>query len=345
MDNQVGEENETKFVARPLLAVMVLLGGTIILILVLIGSISIGAVDIRFQTVIDAIFHNDLDVKQHHIIMELRLPRALAGAMVGGCFAVAGAIMQGMTRNPLSSPGLMGINSGSAFALAMIFAFFPGLSYQYVILFSFAGAAGAVWIIYSIVSMNRAGISPARLVLVGAALSALLSSLSAGIAVYYHISQDITFWYAGGLAGIKWVHIKWIAPWVMVGIVGALLISRSITILNLGEEMATGLGQKTKRVQLFGAVIVLILAGSSVAAVGPIGFVGLVIPHIARFLVGVDYRWVIPCSALLGGLLLVLADLCARMINAPYETPVGAITAIIGVPFFLYLARKEWREE
>lgn len=340
-DVQVQQENKIK--NRPFFAAMILIVSAVTLIAGLTESILIGATDINYRTVWEAIFHFDPDLTQHQIIQSIRLPRALAGAMVGGCFAVAGAIMQGMTRNPLASPSLMGINAGAAFALAVIFAFYPGLSYHYVILFSFVGAALSVVIVHGIGS-TRGGVNPIRLVLAGTAVSALLSSLSAGIAIYYHISQDVAFWYAGGVAGIKWVQIKWITPWIMGGMIGALMISRSITVLNLGQDIATGLGQKTKGIQVIGTVIVLVLAGTAVATVGPIGFIGLVVPHIARFLVGVDYRWVIPCSALLGGLLLVLADIGARMINAPYETPVGAITALIGVPFFLYLARKERRE-
>lgn len=336
-------QQEVKMNTRPLFASMVLLGSAVTLILGLIESISMGAADIDLRTVWEAIFHFNPDLTQHQIIRDIRLPRALASAMIGSCFAVAGAMMQGMTRNPLASPGLMGINSGAAFALALILAFYPGLSYPYVIMFSFVGAALSVVIVHGIGS-TRGEVNPVRLVLAGTAVSALLSSLSAGIAIYYHISQDVAFWYAGGVAGIKWVQIKWVAPWVMGGIIGALMISRALTVLNLGQDIATGLGQKTKWIQVIGSVIVLVLAGTAVATVGPIGFIGLVIPHIARFLVGVDYRWVIPCSALLGGLLLVLADMGARMINSPYETPVGAITALIGVPFFLYLARKERRE-
>jgi iron complex transport system permease protein len=133
-------------------------------------------------------------------------------------------------------------------------------------------------------------------------------------------------------------------PWIVAGLIAALMLSRSITVLSLGEEMAAGLGQRTGRVKLAGAVIVLILAGAAVSTVGMIGFIGLVIPHVARFLVGVDYRWIIPCSAVLGSLLMVFADIGARMINPPYETPVGALISLIGVPFFLYLARRERRE-
>jgi iron complex transport system permease protein len=252
--------------------------------------------------------------------------------------------MQGMTRNPLADSGLMGINSGAGFALALCFAFLPNLPFMYLILYSFLGAGAGAGIVYGIGSLAKGGLTPARLVLAGAAFSALLSALSEGVALYFQIGQDLAFWYAGGVAGTKWLQLKLMFPWVAGAIVGAIIISRSITMLSLGEDIAKGLGQRTGLVKLAGALIVLVLAGSSVAVVGAVGFIGLIIPHLTRYLVGVDYKWIIPCSAILGSLLAILADLTARMINPPEEVPLGAIIALIGVPFFLYLARKERRE-
>jgi iron complex transport system permease protein len=153
----------------------------------------------------------------------------------------------------------------------------------------------------------------------------------------------MSFWYAGGLTTISWESIKILLVTGGFGLLLALYISRSITILSLGEEVSKGLGQNTLLVKSLGVIVVLVLTGAAVSIAGAIGFIGLVIPHITRFIIGSDYRWIIPISAVLGGLLLVLADIAARMVNAPFETPVGAITAIIGVPFFLYLARGERR--
>lgn len=215
---------------------------------------------------------------------------------------------------------------------------------MYLILYSFIGAGAGAGIVYGIGSLAKGGLTPARLVLAGAAFSALLSALSEGVALYFKIGQDLAFWYAGGLAGTKWFQLQVMSPWVIAALIGAIILSRSITMLSLGEDIARGLGQRTGLVKLAGALVVLILAGASVAVVGAVGFVGLIIPHLTRYLVGVDYRWIIPCSAVLGALLVVGADLTARMINPPHETPVGAIIALIGVPFFLYLARKERRE-
>ncbi|TRY25877.1 iron ABC transporter permease [Brevibacillus sp. LEMMJ03] len=335
---------KTHMQTRPVLALFILLGGLILLALGLTLSISVGAADIHLLTVWEAVFHFQPDLTQHQIIQELRLPRALCGAMVGAGFAVAGAIMQGMTRNPLADPGLLGVNAGSGFALALCFALWPGLPFPYVILFSFLGAGLGAGLVYGIGSLAKGGLTPVRLALAGAAVSALLVALSEGVAIYYQVGQELAFWYAGGVAGTTWLHIRIMFPWIVAGLIAALMLSRSITVLSLGEEMAAGLGQRTGRVKLAGAVIVLILAGAAVSTVGMIGFIGLVIPHVARFLVGVDYRWIIPCSAVLGSLLMVFADIGARMINPPYETPVGALISLIGVPFFLYLARRERRE-
>ncbi|MCL6602475.1 MAG: iron ABC transporter permease [Paenibacillus sp.] len=341
----VKEEREKKnFSSRPWAAKLILIGGLIALALGICISVSFGAADIKLSTVWAAIFDFHPELTDHQIVRELRLPRVLGGAMIGAGFAVAGAIMQGMTRNPLADSGLMGINSGAVFALALCFAFMPNLSFMGLILYAFLGAAAAVAVVYGIGSIAPGGLTPARLVLTGAAFSALLSALSEGVALYYHIGQDLAFWFAGGVAGTQWVQLQIMFPWIGAALLGAILLSPSITLLSLGEDIAKGLGQRTALVKLIGAVIVLILAGSSVAVVGAVGFIGLIIPHLTRYLVGVDYRWIIPCSAVLGSLLAVFADLVARMVNPPHETPLGAIIALIGVPFFLYLASKERRE-
>lgn len=333
-----------RFRSRPWTATFILTGGLVALVLGIGLSVSLGAADIHLLVVWEAIYNFNPDLTQHQIIKELRLPRVLGGAMVGACFAVAGAIMQGMTRNPLADSGLLGLNAGAGLMLALCFAFYPGLPFMYLIMYSFLGAGMGAGLVYGIGSLAKGGLTPVRLVLAGAALSALLSAISEGIALYYKIGQDLAFWYAGGVAGTKWIQLKIMFPWVTAAIVGAIALSRSITMLSLGEDIARGLGQRTQWVKLAGAVIVLILAGAAVAVVGAVGFVGLIIPHLTRKLVGVDYRWIIPCSAVLGSLLVVFADLGARMINPPYETPIGAFIALIGVPFFLYLARKERRE-
>jgi iron complex transport system permease protein len=337
-------ENQLAVHSRPVTAMLILVAGSVGLILSLGLSIALGAADIKLMTVWQAIFQFDATSTEHSIIREFRMPRSVADILIGASFAVAGAIMQGVTRNPLADSGLLGLNAGATLMIALSFAFFPGLSYTNLMLFSFIGAGIGAALVFGIGSLSRNGLSPIRLVLAGAAVSALFTAVSEGVAIHFQLSQNLAFWFAGGTAGLKWPQIQILLPWIVIALIVALFLSKSISLLSLGEDVAVGLGQRTKLIKALAAVVVLVLAGAAVSAVGPIGFVGLVIPHIARFLVGVDYRWIVPCSAVLGGLFMIVADMGARLINAPYETPIGAIFALVGVPFFLYVARREGRE-
>ncbi|MEH7534652.1 ferrichrome ABC transporter permease [Bacillus toyonensis] len=317
-------------------------------ILFLIGSIflaiSLGAKDIHLQTVWAAVLDYNPKLTQHQIIYELRLPRVIGAAVVGAAFAVAGAVMQGVTRNPLADAGVLGINAGAMFVVALSFAFFPHMPYSYLMIVSFIGAVLSTVLIFVIGSATSGGLTPMRLTIAGAVMAALLHSLSSGIAIYYDLSQDLAFWYAGGVAGVKWEHLKFLVPIILITIVFATVLGQSISLISMGDDVATNLGVKTNRTRILGMIIVVILAGVSVSAVGSIGFVGLVIPHIARKLVGVNYRLIIPMSALLGAMLLVVADLGARTVNPPKELAIGIMVALVGVPFFLYIARKVGRE-
>ncbi|ARX67251.1 iron ABC transporter permease [Bacillus sp. 007/AIA-02/001] len=317
-------------------------------IICLIGSIflavAFGAKDIHLQTVWTAVFDYNPKLTQHQIIYELRLPRVIGAAVVGAAFAVAGAVMQGVTRNPLADAGVLGINAGAMFVVALSFAFFPHMPYSYLMIVSFIGAVLSTVLIFIIGSATSGGLTPMRLTIAGAVMAALLHSLSSGVAIYYDLSQDLAFWYAGGVAGVKWEHLKFLVPIILITIVFATILGRSISLISMGDDVATNLGVKTNRTRILGMIIVVILAGVSVSAVGSIGFVGLVIPHIARKLVGVNYRLIIPMSALLGAMLLVLADLGARTVNPPKELAIGIMVALVGVPFFLYTARKVGRE-
>ncbi|MDA2165135.1 FecCD family ABC transporter permease [Bacillus sp. BD59S] len=317
-------------------------------ILCLIGSIflavAFGAKDIHLQTVWTAVFDYNPKLTQHQIIYGLRLPRVIGAAVVGAAFAVAGAVMQGVTRNPLADAGVLGINAGAMFVVALSFAFFPHMPYSYLMIVSFIGAVLSTVLIFIIGSATSGGLTPMRLTIAGAVMAALLHSLSSGVAIYYDLSQDLAFWYAGGVAGVKWEHLKFLVPIILITIVFATVLGRSISLISMGDDVATNLGVKTNRTRILGMIIVVILAGVSVSAVGSIGFVGLVIPHIARKLVGVNYRLIIPMSAFLGAMLLVLADLGARTVNPPKELAIGIMVALVGVPFFLYIARKVGRE-
>ncbi|QWH18537.1 iron ABC transporter permease [Bacillus mycoides] len=317
-------------------------------IICLIGAIflavAFGAKEIHLQTVWAAVFDYNPKLTQHQIIYELRLPRVIGAAVVGAAFAVAGAVMQGVTRNPLADAGVLGINAGAMFVVALSFAFFPHMPYSYLMIVSFIGAVLSTVLIFIIGSATSGGLTPMRLTIAGAVMAALLHSLSSGVAIYYDLSQDLAFWYAGGVAGVKWEHLKFLVPIILITIVFATALGRSISLISMGDDVATNLGVKTNRTRILGMIMVVILAGVSVSAVGSIGFVGLVIPHIARKLVGVNYQLIIPMSALLGAILLVLADLGARTVNPPKELAIGIMVALVGVPFFLYIARKVRRE-
>ncbi|MDM5318089.1 iron ABC transporter permease [Fictibacillus sp. b24] len=335
---------DNKVYSRPAVGSAILLMGFALLLLSIGLAISVGAAKINFLTVWNSILNYDPTREADRIIVSLRLPRELGAAIVGAGFAVSGAIMQGMTRNPLADPGLLGLNAGASLALACVFAFNTGANYLTVMVISFIGAGIGAAMVFGLGSMSRGGLTPIRITLAGAAVSALLSSLGEGIALYFKLSQDLAFWTAGGVSGTNWEQLKIIVPVVIVGIAVAVMFSRQLTILSFGEEVAKGLGQRTLLTKCILMTVVLILAGAAVSLVGAIAFVGLMVPHIVRFLVGTDYRWIIPCSAIFGSVLMVLADTFARTVNAPYETPVGAVVAMIGVPFFLYLARKGGRK-
>ncbi|WP_025025498.1 FecCD family ABC transporter permease [Caldalkalibacillus mannanilyticus] len=313
------------------------------ILLAMLGSIMVGAADIDVKTVFEAIFQYDENHVKHFTVYEIRIPRAIMAFLIGACFAVAGTIMQGVTRNPLASPGLMGVSAGASFGIVLSFAFFPELKYHQLILVSLLGSALGTLIVYSIGTVasyrTRGRYAHVKFALAGAAVGGLLGSLSKGIEIYYGVMTNVMYWYAAGVAGVKWFEVKTILPWSVAGLLGAMMISRQLTVLSLGDEVAAGLGQKIKWIKAIAALTVFVLVGAAVSVAGPIGFIGLVIPHITRYLIGIDYRWVIPCSALLGGFLLVVADMASRLVNPPFETPVGVLTALIGVPFFIYLAR------
>jgi iron complex transport system permease protein len=277
------------------------------------------------------------------ILREIRLPRVVAAVFVGAALSVAGAVMQGMTRNPLADPGLLGLTAGASAALAAAMALIPGLSTFGIVLVCFAGAAAGTFLVFGISSMKRGGFSPFRLVLTGAAVSTFLFAVTDGMKLYFKIAKEVTMWTSGGLNGTNWHHVQVIAPFIAVGLAAAIAMSRQVTILSLSEEVAVGLGQNVNRIKRLLLFVVILLAGASVALVGNLVFVGLIVPHLVRGFVGTDYRYVVPMSALFGGAFMVLADLAARTVSAPYETPLVAIAAMIGLPMFLWIVRKGGR--
>lgn len=340
--NSLIQNNKTRL-KTSITGTLVLVFGLIFIMISMGLSIAYGAAEIKLATVWDAVSHFNPELAPHQIIQEIRLPRAIGSVMVGALLAVSGAVMQGLTRNPLASPSIMGVTDGAAFALVITLAVFPTATILGLTFSSFIGAGLGVILVFMIGAFSKGGLTPVKLALAGVAVGSMLSAISSAIGLHFQVAKSMSFWYAGGLTSTDWNSIKILLIAGGVGLILAMYISRSITILSLGEEVSKGLGQNTLLVKIMGIIVVLLLTGAAVSVAGAIGFIGLVIPHITRFIIGSDYRWIIPVSAVLGGLLLVLADIIARMVNAPFETPVGAITAIIGVPFFLYLARGDRR--
>lgn len=312
--------------------------GVLLLFICLLLSITLGAAEISPGSVWTALFTFD-NSTEHLIITTVRLPRALIALIVGAALAVAGALMQGLTRNPLADPSILGISAGAALAVVATTFFLGDASAQLYIWVAFAGAAIAAISVYSLGSLGRSGMTPLKLVLAGAVLSYLLSALTTGMLILNQRTLDeVRFWLAGSVAGN--LDVFWqVLPYVLVGLGVAFGMGKQITALTLGEDVAQGLGLKTQSIKATAAAVVVLLAGSAVALAGPIGFIGLVIPHMVRFYVGVDYRWILPYVAVWGAMLLTLADLAARLVIKPRELPVGIMMAIIGAPFFVYLAR------
>lgn len=336
---------------RPLLhqtfsKVLGLVFALILLSISFIASIALGTTDIQFQTVVESFLRYDMASDEHVIIQTTRLPRAVFASLIGANLAVAGALMQAMTRNPLASPSIFGINSGAVFFVVLALAFLPISRLDQLIWIAFLGAGISAFTVYFLGSLGREGMTPLKIVLAGSAMSALFSSMTQGMLVLNESGlQNVMFWLAGSVAGKDIKDLLPVLPYMLVAGITALLLAYPVNILSTGEDVAKGLGQKTGLVKVVIAITVILLAGSSVAVAGSIGFVGLVMPHIARFFVGIDYRWVIPYSAVLGAILLLLADVVGRFLIMPQEMPLGVMTALIGVPFFIYTARTEFRSK
>lgn len=318
-----------------------LIGGLALLLAAMAASLLFGAVHYTPSQGWAAVFHFDDTVVEQIIIRTTRMPRVLIAAAVGASLAVAGAIMQTLTRNPLASPGILGINAGASFLVVLAAVMFSVTSMPALMGMGFAGAAIAAIVVYVLGSLGRGGLSPMRLLLAGAAMSALFSSFTQAILVLNKQGLgSVMFWLTGTIAGRETDMLLQCLPYMLAALAAAWVLAPQLNVLMMGEDTAQGLGQRTLLLKAALGVIVLVLAGSSVSIAGPIGFVGVVVPHLARFTVGVDHRWVIPYSAVIGAVLLVVADLAARFIMMPEEVPVGVMTAFIGAPFFIYAARK-----
>ncbi|GAB6926932.1 iron ABC transporter permease [Paenibacillus sp. JCM 10914] len=321
------------------LPVVILLMTPAVCLLLIAGSILYGAKNITVDTVWASIFAFDPDSLDHQIIVSSRLPRVIGAMLIGAFLAVSGALMQGMTRNYLASPSIMGVSDGSVFAVTMFMVFMPSASSNMYIVSSLIGSAIGAGIVFGLAWLIPGGFSPVRLAILGTVIGTFLSGTAEALAAYFQVSQSISFWYNARLHAIDPELIKLSIPFAVIGLLLAIVLSKSITLLSLGEETAKGLGVKTWLIKGLAMLAVVILTGVSVALAGKVAFVGLIIPHVARFLSGSDYRWIVPVSGVLGGMFLALCDILARFVNYPFETPVGVITALIGVPFFLYLIK------
>lgn len=309
-------------------------------------SIAVGTTQLSLSTVFKATLAFD-GSRDHLVVTMLRLPRVLAGVMAGAALAVAGAVMQAATGNPLASPGLLGINAGAAFAVVIALALQLTGSMSdgnSLIWYTFGGAAIAGFSVHVLGSLGPRGSTPLKLVLAGAVIGTFLTSLTSAILIFDQATLDaIRLWTVGSLSGRSMDETIGVAPYIALGLAAALLLRGQLTTLSLGSDISGALGQNLLLWRTICVIIVVMLAGGAVALAGPVGFVGLVMPHAARLTVGADYRWIVPYSAIGGALLLVTADTVGRSLFAAQDFPVGVTMALIGAPFFLWLARYRLR--
>lgn len=328
--------SRSRSLTRPVglvLALVLLLG-------VVLSSLAVGSVPIPVTDVVRALVAPD-GSEASIIVRELRAPRTMIGVAVGAGLALAGAVMQGLTRNPLADPGILGVSAGAAFAVVIAISVLGVGSLTGFVWFGFLGAAVASVGVYALGSLGRDGATPVKLALAGAAVTALLGSLTTAIVLLDAQTLDeYRFWAVGSLAGRDAAIAAQVLPFLAVGVVLALASARALNALSLGDDVARALGQRMGVSRAFGALAVTVLTGAAVAAAGPIGFVGLVVPHVVRAATGPDYRWILPYSAVCGPLLLLVSDILGRVIARPAEVQVGIVTALVGAPFFIAMVRR-----
>jgi iron complex transport system permease protein len=317
-----------------------LLAAVVVLALLAGASLAIGARGLALGTVWDALTQFD-PANGDHAVVHARIPRTVLGLLAGGALGLAGAAMQGVARNPLADPGIMGVNAGAALAVVTGIYVFGIATFSGYVWFAFIGAAAAAVVVYLIASLGRDGATPVKLALAGAALNAGLYSLMNVILVSSQDTLDrFRFWQVGGIAGRDWSVILSGLPFLAAGALIVLLTGRILNSLALGDDIARGLGQRVGLVRGITALGIVLLCGSATALAGPIAFVGLVIPHAVRFLTGPDYRWILPFSLVLAPVLLLGADIIGRVVLLPGEVPAGIMTALVGAPVFVWLIRR-----
>lgn len=310
------------------------------LVVVCFFSITLGARGVGPATIFKAFLEFDPNSASETVIREIRVPRTLIGIFAGAALGLSGAILQGVTRNPLADPGIMGINAGAAAFIVFGIMVLGAQSVGLYVWLAFAGAGFATVVVYGIASFGREGATPIKLALAGAAVTAVLTSItSAIIMTNVDALNELRFWQVGSLAGRYFPVLAQTAPFIAVGIVLALGTGRALNGLALGDDLAVALGQRVRLTRVMMFVVVAVLCGAATAACGPIVFVGLVVPHVARMLCGPDYRWILPYSMVLTPMVLLIADIIGRVVVSPGELQVGVVLGVVGAPAFIALVR------
>ncbi|WP_338723413.1 iron chelate uptake ABC transporter family permease subunit [Devosia sp. XK-2] len=318
---------------------LLLLG--LILSVIALLSLTIGARAIPLENVWVALIAFDPNAAEHRIIWDLRLPRTIVGLMVGAALGLAGGVLQGATRNPLADPSILGIHAGASLAVVLGVALLGMSHLSTYVWLAFAGAGVAMLVVYSVAALGREGATPIKLALAGAAITAVLQSIiNAVLLTSPRTLDEVRFWQVGSLSGRTLDIALQVAPFLFVGAVLALATARLLDGLSMGDDIAQALGQRIGLSRGLAGLAAVILAGASTAAAGPIAFVGLTVPHMARAITGPAYRWILPYSMLLAPILLLGADVLGRVIAPPGEVQVGIVTAFLGAPFFIALVRR-----
>ncbi|QOS97353.1 iron ABC transporter permease [Brevibacterium sp. JNUCC-42] len=321
--------------------VWALLTGILLLLVSMLMSILFGYHMFSIQLLLDMLYQFD-GTKEHLLLRDVRLPAAFIAASVGASLAIAGVLMQNLTKNPLASPSLFGINAGAVlFIVLTLFFFDSDLTLTQMVWIAFVGAGVTAVLVLIMGTMGKDGFLPIKVTLAGAAASVFASSFTSGIMLINNESlNQALFWLVGSVSGRKMEHLTTVLPYMVIGWIIALCLSHALNLMAMGDDMAKGLGLQTAVAKLLIILVVILLAGGSVSLAGPIAFVGLIIPHICRYIVGVDHKWLIPFSGITGAILLVAADTASRFLLMPKEVPVGVATALLGVPFLIYIARR-----
>ncbi|MEM8822648.1 MAG: iron ABC transporter permease [Pseudomonadota bacterium] len=302
--------------------------------------ISVGAKAIPLATVWEALVSPEDGVFDHVVVRDLRMPRAIFALSVGAALAVAGALMQGVTRNPLAEPAILGLMAGATFAVILGIGWFELAGTAYVPLFAAVGALIGAVLTWTIAGAAPGGATPLTLILSGAAVSGFLYAIEqAAILLNEEAFRNFRVWLSGSLAGRDMDTYLWALPWFAAGLIAAMVIARQVTALAMGEETAAGLGVDTVRIKLIALIAVVALTAAAVSVAGPLGFVGLVIPHVVRLFVGSDYRLIVPFSAVVGAGYVLVVDIVSRVVLAPLEISTGIVTTMLGAPVFIWLVR------